>query len=103
MTVIPAATGSHGVSLTCDVARLSANFPYSAVITKNGYDIGYANHIFVFIIKTEGTMDASPIPMEKIGVWMHTDKSQKNAIIGIDAANIIPASLSTNNGCKIKL
>lgn len=52
----------------CAVVRLEADFPYSAVITKNGYDIGYANHIFVLIIKTDGTIEASPIPIEKIGV-----------------------------------
>lgn len=66
--VITMATGIHGISSTCAVSRLVASFPYSAVITKNGYDIGYANHTFVLIINTDGTIEAKPIPIEKIGV-----------------------------------
>ena len=97
------ATGIQGTSSTCIVVSFRANFPYSAVITKNGYETGYANHIFVLIIKTEGTIVASPIPIEKIGVWMHTNTPQKNASIGMADINIMPASFSTNNGCKIKL
>ena len=63
-----AATGIHGRSFTCDVVRFAASFPYSAVTTKNGYAIGYANHSLVLMIRTEGTMEASPTPIEKIGV-----------------------------------
>jgi len=66
--VIPIATGRNGNNSICAVVRLEVSFPYSDVITKNGYDIGYANHILVFIIKTDGTIEASPIPMKKIGV-----------------------------------
>ncbi len=66
--VIAIATGIHGKKSTCAVVRFFASFPYSDVITKNGYDIGYANHTFVLIIKTDGTIEANPIPMEKIGV-----------------------------------
>lgn len=62
------ATGIHGKKSTRAVVRFLASFPYSEVITKNGYDIGYANHAFVLIIRTDGTMEANPIPMEKIGV-----------------------------------
>lgn len=66
--VMTIATGIHGKSSTCEVVRFVASFPYSEVITKNGYDIGHANHAFVLIIRTDGTMEANPMPMEKIGV-----------------------------------
>lgn len=56
--VMTIATGIHGKSSTCEVVRFVASFPYSEVITKNGYDIGYANHAFVLIIRTDGTMEA---------------------------------------------
>lgn len=65
--VMAIATGIHGKNSTCEVVRFVASFPYSEVITKNGYDIGYANHAFVLIIRTDGTMEANPMPMEKIG------------------------------------
>lgn len=63
--VMAIATGIHGKNSTCEVVRFVASFPYSEVITKNGYDIGYANHAFVLIIRTDGTMEANPMPMEK--------------------------------------
>ena len=102
-TVIKAATGSHGISSTGAVFKFAANFPYSEVITKNGYAIGYANHAFVLIIRTDGTTDARPIPMEKIGVRIHTASSQKHANIGIADAHIIPTSLKTKSGDSRKL
>lgn len=100
--VMPNATGNHGIHSTCIVVKFEANLPYSDVITKNGYAIGYKNHAFVFIIKIDGTMEARPTPIEKIGVWIPTDKSQKNASIGIEDKNIHPASLKTNKGDNIK-
>ena len=99
---MPTATGIHGMKSTCVVARLEASLPYSAVIIKNGYAMGYTNHIFVFISNTDGTIEASPIPMEKIGVWMHTDKSQKKASIGTDDIRSRQASFHTNVGGKMK-
>ena len=66
--VMKIATGIHGKNSTCAVVRFFASFPYSEVITKNGYDMGYTNQTFVLIIKTDGTIEANPIPMEKIGV-----------------------------------
>lgn len=68
VTVVTMATGIHGTGSTCTVSRLAASYPYSEVITKKEYDMGYANHIFVLIIITEGTMDAKPILTEKMGV-----------------------------------
>ncbi len=47
-------------------------------------------------------MEANPAPMAKIGVRIHTDKSQKNAIIGIEVRKISPASFKTNTGESIK-
>lgn len=82
-TVMAIATGIHGKNSTCEVVMFVASFPYSEVMTKNGYDIGYANHAFVLIIRTDGTMEANPIPMEKIGVMIHTASQQKNASIGM--------------------
>ena len=35
--VMAIATGIHGKSSTCEVVRFVASFPYSEVITKNGY------------------------------------------------------------------
>ena len=43
-------------------------------------------------------MDASPIPTENIGVWMHTDNIQKNASIGTAETYIATACFHTNNG-----
>lgn len=74
---ITAAVGNHGNRLMSDVERFAASFPYLAVITKDGYAIGQANQSFVLIISTDGTMEQSPIPMEKTGVWMQTASIQK--------------------------
>lgn len=103
MTVTAAATGIKGTSSIGAVDRLLASLPYSDVITKKGYAMGYANQSFVFMASTDGTMEARPMPIEKIGVRMHTDRSQKNASIGMADRKISPASRKTNSGGRIKL
>lgn len=64
----------------------------------SGYDIGQANHAFVFIISTDGTIEARPMPTEKTGVRMQTDNAWKKVIMGTEAKNISPASFRTNVG-----
>lgn len=100
--LITTATGIHGTNSTCAVSRFVANLPYSATITKKEYDMGYANQILVLITNTDGTIDAKPIPMEKIGVWMHTDNIQKNESIGMADKNRMLIFPMTNRGGRIK-
>lgn len=55
------------------------------------------------MIKTDGTMEASPIPTEKIGVFTQMDKAQKKESIGIADKYIKHTSLKTYKGFRIKL
>ena len=47
--------------------------------------MGYAHHTFVLIMRTEGTMEASPRPAEKTGDFRKVPNIQNTAAMGIAA------------------